>query len=137
VPLWPGVAPSDPSGVLHITAFVTLSEAYLGIDPQFNLWNYFIHVQHPQDPDTEVTISREGGEVILVKSRHGVNPYYDIPMPRSMKGWWKKWFYLKNDASALLPMLTGNHLSYPVLRKRERSLHTCAQDVQITRMVTI
>jgi hypothetical protein len=29
------------------------------------------------------------------------------------------------------------HLKYPVLRKRERSLHTCAQDVQITRILTI
>jgi hypothetical protein len=29
------------------------------------------------------------------------------------------------------------HLSYPVPRKREWSLHTCAQDVQITRTVTI
>jgi hypothetical protein len=28
-------------------------------------------------------------------------------------------------------------MSYPVPRKRERSLHTCAQDVQITRMATI
>jgi hypothetical protein len=28
-------------------------------------------------------------------------------------------------------------LSYPVPRKRERSLHTCAQDVQITRTITI
>jgi hypothetical protein len=28
-------------------------------------------------------------------------------------------------------------VSYPVLRKRERSLHTCAQDVQITCMATI
>jgi hypothetical protein len=28
-------------------------------------------------------------------------------------------------------------LSYPVPRKRERSLHTCAQDVQITRMAII
>jgi hypothetical protein len=28
-------------------------------------------------------------------------------------------------------------MSYPVSRKRERSLHTCAQDVQITHMVTI
>jgi hypothetical protein len=29
------------------------------------------------------------------------------------------------------------YVSYPVPRKRERSLHTCAQDVQITRMATI
>jgi hypothetical protein len=31
----------------------------------------------------------------------------------------------------------GPILSYPVPRNRERSLHTCAQDVQITRMATI
>jgi hypothetical protein len=30
-----------PSGVLHIVAFVTLCEAYMGIEPHFNLWNYF------------------------------------------------------------------------------------------------
>jgi hypothetical protein len=24
-----------------------------------------------------------------------------------MKGWWKKWFYLRNDPSALLPVFTG------------------------------
>jgi hypothetical protein len=40
-------------------------------------------------------------------------------------------------------MLSGSkqcltqQLSYPVPRKRERSLHTCTQDVQITRMATI
>jgi hypothetical protein len=32
---------------------------------------------------------------------------------------------------------TPRSLSYPVPRKRERSLHTCAQDVQITCMATI
>jgi hypothetical protein len=32
---------------------------------------------------------------------------------------------------------TRMEMSYPVPRKRERSLHTCAQDVQITRIVTI
>jgi hypothetical protein len=31
----------------------------------------------------------------------------------------------------------STQLSYPVPRKRERSLHTCAQDVKITCMATI
>jgi hypothetical protein len=35
-----------PSGVLHIVAFMTLSEAYLGIDPKLDLWKYFFHVWH-------------------------------------------------------------------------------------------
>jgi hypothetical protein len=32
---------------------------------------------------------------------------------------------------------TAGQVSYPVPRKRERSLHTSAQDIQITRIVTI
>jgi hypothetical protein len=28
-----------PSWILHIAAFMTLCEAYLGIDPEFGLWN--------------------------------------------------------------------------------------------------
>jgi hypothetical protein len=42
--------------------------------------------------------------------------------------------------SLLLFLFVESHyslLSYPVPRKRERSLHTCAQDVQITHIVTI
>jgi hypothetical protein len=31
----------SPSGVLHMAAFVTLCEAYMWIEPHFNLWNYF------------------------------------------------------------------------------------------------
>jgi hypothetical protein len=79
-----------PSWVLDIATFVTLCEAYLGIDPNFDLWNYFFHVQRPQDPEMELMIS--GGVVIHVKSEHGVDTYLEIPMPRSMKGWRKKWF---------------------------------------------
>jgi hypothetical protein len=34
-----------PSGILHMAAFVTLCEAYIGIDPHFNLWHYFFGAQ--------------------------------------------------------------------------------------------
>jgi hypothetical protein len=33
-----------------------------------------------------------GGVVIHVRFGHGVDPYFDIIMPRSMKGWWKSGF---------------------------------------------
>jgi hypothetical protein len=48
------------------------------------------------------------GAVIHVKSGHGVDPYFDISMSRSMKGWWKKWFYIRNGASVPLPAFTGS-----------------------------
>jgi hypothetical protein len=34
-----------PSGILHMVAFVTLCEAYMGIEPHFNLWNYFFRAR--------------------------------------------------------------------------------------------
>jgi hypothetical protein len=40
-------------------------------------------------------------------------------------------------AARFLVIIVIAAVSYPVPRKRERSLHTCAQDVQITRMATI
>jgi hypothetical protein len=73
-----------PSRVWHIVAFVTLYEAYLGIDPELDLWKYFFHIRCPQDPEAELMIS--GGVVIHVKVGHGVDLYLQIPMPRSMKG---------------------------------------------------
>jgi hypothetical protein len=97
-----------PSGVLHIAAFVTLCEAYLEIDPELDLWKYFFCVWHPQYPKAELTISE--GAFIHVKMGHEVDPYLEIPMPRSMKGWRKKWFYLRNDASAPFPTFTGGRL---------------------------
>jgi hypothetical protein len=45
-----------PSGVLHIMAFMTLCDAYMGIDPQVDLWNYFFRVRRLQDLDAELTI---------------------------------------------------------------------------------
>jgi hypothetical protein len=77
-----------PSRVLHIAVSVTLCEAYLGIDPELDMWKYFFCVRRPQDPEVELMTS--GGAVIHVKSGHRADPYLEIPMPKSMKGWRKK-----------------------------------------------
>jgi hypothetical protein len=74
-----------PLGILHIASFKILCEAYLGVDPEFDLRNYFFCVRHLQDLKARLTVS--GGAVIHVKYGHGVDPYLGIPMPRSMKGW--------------------------------------------------
>jgi hypothetical protein len=34
-----------PSAVLHIAAFVTLCDTYMGIEPHFNLQNYFFRIR--------------------------------------------------------------------------------------------
>jgi hypothetical protein len=45
-----------PFGILHIAVFVTLCEAYMGIESHFNLWNYFFRVQLLSSSDTEATV---------------------------------------------------------------------------------
>jgi hypothetical protein len=49
-----------PSGIMHITAFLTLCEDYMGIEPHFDRWNNFFRIRRPQDPNVELTISRGG-----------------------------------------------------------------------------
>jgi hypothetical protein len=123
-----------PSGVLHINIFISLSEAYLGVDPDLNLWKYFFHVHRLQDPEAELMISR--GVAIHVKLGHGVDPYLEIPMPRSMNGWRKRWFFLKNNDSTPLPRFSGGHpipltsLGEGTIRKDLSRIQTLGEDFQ-------
>jgi hypothetical protein len=34
-----------PLGILHMAAFVTLCEAYIGIEPHMNLWSHFFQAR--------------------------------------------------------------------------------------------
>jgi hypothetical protein len=46
--------------------------------------------------------------VIHVMFKHGISPYFDIPMPKFVNGWRKMWFFLRDNTVVLLPMFTGN-----------------------------
>jgi hypothetical protein len=57
-----------PSMVLHLAAFMNLCEAYLTVDPEFGLLNYFFGVQRPQEPDVELIVSGGRGHSCQVRS---------------------------------------------------------------------
>jgi hypothetical protein len=96
-----------PSGILHIATFVTLCEAYLGIEPHFNILNHFFRARFLAGSGAEAVIL--GGVDIYVKSGHIVDPYFHHPLSGSSDGWQKVWFFLRNDADTLLPVFTGSH----------------------------
>jgi hypothetical protein len=50
-----------------------------------------------------------GRRGIHAKSGHGVDPYFDLPMPESPNGWQKIWFFFRDDAAMPLPVFTSNH----------------------------
>jgi hypothetical protein len=94
-----------PSGILHIVAFVTLWEAYMGIEPHFILWNYFFCAQLRPGLDMETAVL--GSVDIFVRSRSRVDPYFRFPMSGPPTGWRKVCFFLRNDADAWLPVFMG------------------------------
>jgi hypothetical protein len=69
-----------PSGILHMAAFVTLCEAYMGIEPHFDLWNYFFSAQLQQGSDAEAVAL--GNVDIFVLSEPRVDT--DVPLPAFM-----------------------------------------------------
>jgi hypothetical protein len=64
-----------PLGILHIVAFVTLCEAYMRIEPHFNLWNYFrVRLQ----PDSDAEAAMWGCTDIYVHTGQEVNLYFHL-----------------------------------------------------------
>jgi hypothetical protein len=76
----------------------------------------------PDIKELKDKIFREGHESTYSIHPRGNKMYHDLKV-----AYW--WYSMRRDIA--------EYVSYPVPRNRERSLHTCAQDVQITRMATI
>jgi hypothetical protein len=49
-----------------------------------------------------------GGADIYVKSEYGVNPDFHLPMSKSMDGWRKVWFFLRNNTDVPLTVFMGS-----------------------------
>lgn len=69
----------NPNNILHLSIFINLCEAYLGIEPHFNLFHYFFHL-----------ISFAGAKVIgstyLVLWDMKASEYKPVPLSTSNKG---------------------------------------------------
>ena len=90
-----------PNSMLHISFFVHLCEAFLGIEPHFDLFQYFFHLKlHPNDSKVDIV----GGAGL--QFRQGRQPQY-IPYDLSDKviDWKSMWFYIRNLSSSL-PLCT-------------------------------
>jgi hypothetical protein len=55
-------------------------------------------------------IAALGNVDIFVRFRLGVDPYFHLPMSDTLVGWWKVWFFLRNNPSMPLPMFMGSRL---------------------------
>jgi hypothetical protein len=61
-----------------MVAFVTLCEACMGVEPLFNLWNYFFCTRLQQGSGAEMAALSNVD--IFVRSGPGVDPYFNLLM---------------------------------------------------------
>jgi hypothetical protein len=80
-----------PNSILHISIFITLCEAFLGIQPNWSLWKRIFFCRRNGSPNVAYNI---GGIVICV--RPDVE-YFDVKFPDSVQGWRKKWLYIHEE----------------------------------------
>ncbi|KAK1692715.1 hypothetical protein QYE76_009412 [Lolium multiflorum] len=101
-----------PNSILHISIFITLCEAFLGVQPNWALWKRIFFCRRNGSANVAYNI---GGVVISVRS--SVN-YFDVKLPDSVQGWRKKWLYIREEngcAEDNIPPFDG---AEKILRRR-------------------
>jgi hypothetical protein len=80
--------------ILHLAIFITVCEAFLGIDSYWGLWrkNFFVK-RHSGGESPHVV----GGVGFVIGKE--VN-YFNFPMRESVQGWRSKWFYLMDHPAS-------------------------------------
>jgi Putative gypsy type transposon len=94
----------NPNGVLHLAFYITLCEAFLGIEPHWMLWRHLFRVA-PQRSRATGEVEAVGGAAFQLKSSRG-HVYFRLPLPTSNRGWHGGWFFVKNVEESV-PAFTG------------------------------
>lgn len=112
-----------PNAILHISIFVHLCEAFIGICPSFLLFRHFFWVK-AQPSDQKATLVGGAGIQLRIDSKAD---YLVYDLPDSVKEWNYKWFYMYNH-----PPVLAKHTGFAP-RKRTQWLEklTEAERLQI------
>jgi hypothetical protein len=79
-----------PNSILHLSIFIALCEAFLGIEPHWGLWKIFFVKSYNSSSGSFVT----GGVGFVVRKEAN---YFNFRMRESVQGWMLKWFYIKDS----------------------------------------
>jgi hypothetical protein len=97
----------NPNGILHLSIFVHLCEAYLGIPPNFALFRHFFRVKpHPSQKSPALV----GGAGVQLRQEFG-GEYLDYTRKTTNSDWKQNWFYIGNHAPSL-PKRSGKRPEY-------------------------
>ncbi|KAK1651339.1 hypothetical protein QYE76_069144 [Lolium multiflorum] len=74
------VISATPNSILHLSIFITVCEAFLGIEPHWGLWRKIFYVKRHNDSNGPPVV---GGVGFVVRKEVD---YFDYPMKESVQG---------------------------------------------------
>ena len=97
----------NPTGVLHVTGFVTICEAFLRKDLYVDLfwWIFTVRALSEGKPPRTAPV---GGFALQKKLRPSGS--YPAHSPYANQGWHGEWFYIRNPAEVPFPPFTERRL---------------------------
>jgi hypothetical protein len=99
---------STRNSICHISIFIYFYEAFLGIEPHWDLFRFLFRIK-PQ-PTTK-NLSVAGGAGIQLRQQAD-DKYLSYKFPSNLPGWKNHWFYIENHA----PQLPAKSNRPPVVR---------------------
>jgi hypothetical protein len=98
----------NPNSICHIAIFIYFCEAFLGIEPHWDLFHYVFRVK-PQPTSKNPSIV--GGAGIQLRQQAG-DIFLSYKFPSNIPGWKSHWFYIGNH----VPQLPERSGKPPVVR---------------------
>jgi hypothetical protein len=84
----------NPNSICHISIFIHFCEAFLGIEPHWDLFRFLFRVK-PQPTSKHLSVA--GGAGIQLRQQAG-DKYLTYKFPSNLPGWKNHWFYIENHA---------------------------------------
>ena len=94
----------NPTGVLHVAGFITICEAFLGMEPHVDLfwWIFTGRALSEGKPPRTAPV----GDFALQKKPSPLGSYPTYSPCDSNRVWHGEWFYIRNPAEASFPSFT-------------------------------
>jgi hypothetical protein len=98
----------NPNSICHIAIFIHFCEAFLGIEPHWDLFRYLFQVK-PQPTSKNSSVVGDAG---IQLRQQASDRYLSYKSPSNILGWKSHWFYIGNH----VPQLPKRSGKPPVLR---------------------
>jgi len=103
-----------PNSFVHMSIFVHLCEAFLGIEPHFELFCYLFHLKPQPDSFVLDVVGGAGLQLRQWKDRE----YISYKLSNKVIEWKPKWFFIENRLGSFPSITLGAPIQWPEWNKK-------------------